>query len=63
MSSMILTNEAQDIINKTNEERIAYISEDRWIHYPQAEEIIHILETIKTYEKNKPLEYQYNHND
>ncbi len=53
MSSMILTNEAQDIINKTNEERIAYISEDRWIHYPQAEEIIHILETIKTYEKNK----------
>ncbi len=53
MSSMILTNEAQDIINKANEERIAYISEDRWIHYPQAEEIIHILETIKTYEKNK----------
>ena len=53
MSSIVLTNEAQEIINKTNEERIAYISEDRWIHYPQAEEIIHILETIKTYEKNK----------
>ena len=53
MSGMTLTNEAQEIINKTNEERIAYISEDRWIHYPQAEEIIHILETIKTYEKNK----------
>ena len=53
MSSMALTNEAQEIINKTNEERITYISEDRWIHYPQAEEIIQTLESIKTYEKNK----------
>ncbi|MCT7911488.1 TniB family NTP-binding protein [Arcobacter lacus] len=53
MSGMALTNEAQEIINKTNEERIAYISEDRWIHYPQAEEIIQTLESIKTYEKNK----------
>ncbi|MDN5107222.1 TniB family NTP-binding protein [Aliarcobacter butzleri] len=53
MSGMALTNEAQEIVNKTNEERIAYISEDRWIHYPQAEEIIQILESIKTYEKNK----------
>ncbi|MFX4238772.1 TniB family NTP-binding protein [Aliarcobacter butzleri] len=53
MSGMTLTNEAQEIINKTNEERIAYISEDRWIHYPQAEEIIQALENIKTYEKNK----------
>lgn len=50
---MALTNEAQEIINKTNEERITYISEDRWIHYPQAEEIIQTLESIKTYEKNK----------
>ena len=53
MNGMALTNEAQEIINKTNEERITYISEDRWIHYPQAEEIIQILESIKTYEKNK----------
>ncbi len=29
MSSIELTNEAQEITNKTNEERIAYISEDR----------------------------------
>lgn len=53
MNGMALTNEAQEIINKTNEERITYISEDRWIHYPQAEEIIQTLESIKTYEKNK----------
>lgn len=53
MSSIALTKEAQEIINKTNEERITYISEDRWIHYPQAEEIIQTLESIKTYEKNK----------
>ena len=53
MNGMALTNEAQEIINKTNEERIIYISEDRWIHYPQAEEIIQTLESIKTYEKNK----------
>ncbi len=53
MSSMELTNEAQKVINKTNEERIAYISKDSWIHYPQAEEIIQTLESIKTYEKNK----------
>jgi len=53
MSSTALTKEAQEIINKTNEERITYISEDRWIHYPQAEEIIQTLESIKTYEKNK----------
>lgn len=53
MNGMALTNEAQEIINKTNKERITYISEDRWIHYPQAEEIIQTLESIKTYEKNK----------
>lgn len=53
MNGMALTNEAQEIINKTNEERITYISEDRWIHYPQAEKIIQTLESIKTYEKNK----------
>lgn len=53
MSNMALTNEAQEVINKINEERISYISKDRWIHYPQAEEIIQTLESIKTYEKNK----------
>ncbi|AYJ79353.1 transposase [Aliarcobacter cryaerophilus ATCC 43158] len=53
MNGMALTNEAQQIINKTNSERITYISEDRWVHYPQAEEIIQTLESIKTYEKNK----------
>lgn len=53
MSELRLTNETQNIVNKSNEERIAYISEDRWIHYPQAEEIIQTLESIKTYEKNK----------
>ncbi|WP_066351424.1 TniB family NTP-binding protein [Aliarcobacter skirrowii] len=53
MSELRLTNETQNIVDKSNEERIAYISEDRWIHYPQAEEIIQILGSIKTYEKNK----------
>jgi GTPase SAR1 family protein len=53
MTSIELANEVEEIINKSNVERIKYISEDRWIHYPQAEEIIQILETIKTYEKNK----------
>ena len=53
MYKIKLTPEAQTLLEKSNEERIAYISEERWIHYPLAEEIINTLQKIKTYEKNK----------
>lgn len=53
MSNIKLTKEASNLLGKSNEERIAYISEDRWINYPLAQDIIDILESIKTYEKNK----------
>lgn len=53
MSNIKLTKEASDLLNKSNEERIVYISQDRWINYPLAQDIIDMLENIKTYEKNK----------
>lgn len=53
MSNIKLTKEAFELLDKSNEERIAYISQDRWINYPLAQDIIDMLENIKTYEKNK----------
>lgn len=53
MNNINLTTEAQDLLSKTDEERIAFISKDRWINYPHAQTIIETLDSIKTYEKNK----------
>ena len=53
MSNIKLTKDASELLDKSNEERIAYISQDRWINYPLAQNIIDMLENIKTYEKNK----------
>jgi GTPase SAR1 family protein len=53
MSNIKLTKETSELLDKSNEERITYISQDRWINYPLAQDIINMLENIKTYEKNK----------
>lgn len=53
MSEIILTKETQLVLDKTDEERIAYIFKDRWINYPSSENIIQTLEKIKLHEKNK----------
>jgi len=53
MRNIKLTNETEAILQKSDEDRITYISEDRWINYPLAEEILTMLNSIKTYEKNK----------
>jgi hypothetical protein len=53
MSNIKLRPEVEKLLEESNEKRISYISEDRWINYPIAQEIINTLESIKTYEKNK----------
>lgn len=53
MSNIVLTKETELLLEKTDKERIAYISKDRWVNYPSADYIIKTLESIKTYEKNK----------
>ena len=53
MSNFKLLPEVENLLLKSDEERISYISEDRWINYPIAQEIINTLEDIKTYEKKK----------
>lgn len=53
MSKIQLTSETIAILDKSTEERLEYITQERWIHYPRAQEIIDTLEKIKTYEKNK----------
>jgi len=53
MSKVKLTHEAESLLFKSNQERIEYITRDKWINYPLAQEIIDTLEKLKTYEKNK----------
>jgi len=53
MNNIKLTKETLEIVNKSDEKRIEYISKDKWINYPDAQNIIDMLEGIKTYEKNK----------
>ncbi len=53
MSNIVLTTEAKEFLLKSDEERIYYISKDKWINYSLAQEIIETLEKLKTYEKNK----------
>lgn len=53
MKKIKLTPTAEALLNKSAYDRISYINEDQWINYPLADEIIDMLENIKTYEKNK----------
>jgi len=48
-----LTTETQIYLKKNDEERISYINQDKWINYPLAQDIIDMMQDIKTYEKNK----------
>lgn len=53
MSKIVLNSEVEALLSKSDEERIEYITKERWINYPLAQEIIDTLEKLKTYEKNK----------
>jgi len=53
MPKINLIPEALDALSKNDEERIAFISMDRWIDYPAAQNILKMLESIKTHEKGK----------
>lgn len=53
MSKIVLNPEVEVLLLKSDEERIEYITKERWINYPLAQEIIDTLEKLKTYEKNK----------
>lgn len=53
MNKIKLDSEVEKLLLKSNAERIEYITKDRWINYPLAQEIIQTLENLKTYEKNK----------
>lgn len=53
MSKIVLSPEVEALLLKSDEERIEYITKERWINYPLAQEIIDTLEKLKTYEKNK----------
>lgn len=48
-----LSEEAQKLLNKSNEERINYISRETWVDYPVAENILNKMERLIRYEKNK----------
>ena len=48
-----LTNETQQILDCSIEERIAFISKEKWINYPLAQNIINELEDILKYEQDK----------
>lgn len=53
MSKIELTKETKEILNKSNQERIKYITKDKWINYDRAQVILDKLDSLKTYEKNK----------
>ena len=48
-----LTKETMDMLDKPAEERIAYITRNRWIEYPLAQDILGKIENIFKYEKGK----------
>lgn len=48
-----LTKETKEVLNLSNEERIAFISKDEWITYPLVKEILNKMENLLIYEKNK----------
>lgn len=48
-----LSDEAQMLLNKSDEERIDYISRETWVDYPVAENILNKMERLIRYEKNK----------
>ncbi|WP_419771317.1 MAG: TniB family NTP-binding protein [Candidatus Marinarcus sp.] len=53
MNNIKLTKKAQELLLQSDEERIKYILEDRWINYPIAQNILDKLEDIFKYQKNK----------
>lgn len=48
-----LSDETQKLLNKSDEERLDYISRETWVDYPVAEHILNKMERLIRYEKNK----------
>ena len=53
MKKIELIPDALSALNKSDRDRIDFISQDRWINYPSAQKILKELESIKTHEKDK----------
>lgn len=53
MTKIPLSFEAKSLLKETDEERIQYIKDNRWINYKKAQDIFDILEDLKKYEKDK----------
>ena len=48
-----LTNKTKELLDKSDEERMQYISRNVWIDYPIAENIIKKMDNLIRYEKGK----------
>ncbi len=48
---MVLLDKALSLLDKTKEERIQYLREDKWIGYPRAIEVLDVLDDLITYPK------------
>ena len=53
MNNLELFPEVKLLLNTSDEERIKYISEDKWIDYPIADSILEQLNQLRQYEQNK----------
>jgi len=50
---VVLTTETQNILSKSDEERLTYITKECWIDYPLASDILQKMEDLIQYEKGK----------
>lgn len=53
MNNLELLPETTLLLNKSDEERIKYISQTKWIDYPVATKILEQLNSLRKYEQNK----------
>lgn len=50
-----LNDDAFAIINKSKQERIAYINQDKWITYPRANEVLEVFEDLMIHPKTERM--------
>lgn len=53
MSEIDLLPEVEQLLNASDEDRIKYVLEDKWISYPLANEILEQLNQLRQHEQNK----------
>ena len=53
MNEIDLLPEVEQLLNASDEDRIKYVLEDKWISYPLANEILEQLNQLRQHEQNK----------